>query len=161
VRVCIYVLANGSNPCLSHIVQCIHFSALRGPSSSSGPMDHAIVLGLPAVTWSTWSNSKLLIDYSAFHGQVGGRVIVGWWDWIQTGGESEICQHSQVVKASAFHLLPQWLPGTHWCYSWPWVCCFLLSPFNSWVEWNNVSKASCSRKQHHHSGHTGNWTYVC
>jgi len=34
------------------------------------------------------------------------------------------------------------------------------SPFNSWVDWSNVSKVPCSRKQQQHqSGRTGNRTH--
>jgi len=39
-------------------------------------------------------------------------------------------------------------PGTHWCHSW--VGCWhqaTRSPFNSWVDWSNESKVSCTRKQ--------------
>ena len=44
---------------------------------------------------------------------------------------------------AVWHLLPQLLPGTHWCYS--------------WVDWSIVSKVSCTRKQQQHqSGHTRN-----
>ena len=31
--------------------------------------------------------------------------------------------------------------------------------FNSWVDWSNVSKISCSRKQQHQSGPAGNRTW--
>jgi len=69
------------------------------------------------------------------------------------------------------HLLPQFTLGTCWCYSW--VDCFsswhmhmhmhqaIRSSFNSWVDWSNVSRVSCSRKQQHQSGigsaYHGNW----
>jgi len=55
------------------------------------------------------------------------------------------------------HLLHQLTPGTHW-----WVGCFpswhqaTRSLFNSCIDRSNVSKVSCSKKQQHQSGLTGN-----
>ena len=48
------------------------------------------------------------------------------------------------------HLLPQFTPGTYWCYSWvgfPSWHQVTRFPINRWVSWSNVSEISCSRKQ--------------
>jgi len=82
---------------------------------------------------------------------------VGTWSSTWTSPISEIW-------TAFWHLLPQFTPGTHWCYCW--VGGFLSwhqatrSPFNSWVDWSNESKVPCSKKQQQHqSGQTGNRTH--
>ena len=53
------------------------------------------------------------------------------------------------------YFLPHFTPGTHRCYSW--VSCFprwYQAHLNRWVNWSNLSKVSCSRRQQQQwSGH--------